>query len=71
MKKLLIVLFAFASTKSFAQKWETIKGNGQIKTETRQVNTFTSLTSQGSMNVEISYGSSNSLTIEADENLLP
>ena len=71
MKKLLIVLFAFISVKSFAQKWETIKGNGQVKTETRQVTTFSSLASLGSMNVEISYGSSNSITIEADENLLP
>ena len=71
MKKLIIVLFALININSFAQKWETIKGNGEIKKETRELSNFTSLSSQGSMNVEISYGNSNSLTIEADENLLP
>ena len=71
MKKLLIVLFALISIKSFTQKLETIKGNGQIKKEVRELSNFTSLSSQGSMNVEITYGNSNSVTVEADENLLP
>ncbi len=65
-----MVMVAFISLQSYAQKWETIKGNGNVKIETRQVSNFTSLTSQGSMNIEISYGSENSLTIEADDNLL-
>ena len=71
MKKLLIVLFALISLNSFAQRWETIKGNGQIKKETREVSNYTSLASQGSMDVQISYGNSGSIIIEADENLLP
>jgi hypothetical protein len=71
MKKLLIALFALISLNSFAQPWETIKGNGQMKKETREVSDFTSLSSKGSMNVEITYGNSNSIQIEADENLLP
>ena len=71
MKKLLFVLFAFVSINSFAQNWETIKGNGQIKKETRELGNFTSLSSQGSMNVQITYGNSNSVVVEADENLLP
>ena len=71
MKKLLIAVFALISVNSFAQKWETIKGNGQVKKETREVSNFTSLASQGSMNVQISYGTSNSIVVEADENLLP
>lgn len=71
MKKLLIALFALISLNTFAQKWETIKGNGQIKKETREVSKFTSLASQGSMDVKITYGNSNSIVIEADENLLP
>ncbi len=71
MKKLLFVLFAFVSINSFAQNWETIKGNGQVKKETRELSNFTSLSSQGSMNVQIAYGNSNSVIIEADENLLP
>lgn len=71
MKKLLISLFVLISLNSIAQKWETIKGDGEVKKETREVSNFTSLSSQGSMNVQISYGSSNSVTVEADENLLP
>jgi len=71
MKKLLVALFALINLNSFAQPWETIKGNGQMKKETREVSDFTSLSSKGSMNVQISYGNSNSVQIEADENLLP
>ncbi len=71
MKKLLIVVFAFISLHSFAQRWETIKGNGQIKKETRSVSNFTSLAAAGSMDVQITYGSSGDVMIEAEENLLP
>jgi len=71
MKKLLISLLALISINATAQKWETIKGNGEVKKETREVSNFTSLASQGSMNVQISYGNSNSVIVEADENLLP
>lgn len=71
MKKILISVFALISLNSFAQPWETIKGNGQIKKETREVSNYTSLASQGSMDVQIAYGNSNSVVVEADENLLP
>ena len=71
MKKLLVALFALISLNSFAQRWETIKGNGVVKKETREVSDYTSLVSQGSMNVQIAYGNSNSIVVEADENLLP
>lgn len=71
MKQLLILFLALTSISASAQPWETVKGNGQAKTETRQVNAFTSVSSGGAMNVEIAYGNSNSISIEADENLLP
>lgn len=71
MKKLLIAVFALLSMQTFAQRWETIKGDGNVKKETRQVSEFTSLLSQGAMDVKINYGNSNSVVIEADENLLP
>ena len=71
MKKLPVVLLVLFSVNSMAQRWEKIKGNGQSKTETRQVSDFTSLASQGSMDVVIDYGTSNTITVEADENLLP
>lgn len=71
MKKLLVVLSAFISINTFAQKWETIKGDGNVKKETREVNNFTELASQGPMEVKIAYGNSDKITVEADENLLP
>ncbi|HVZ96720.1 MAG TPA: head GIN domain-containing protein [Chitinophagaceae bacterium] len=71
MKKLLVGLFALISLNSFSQVWVKVKGDGHLKTETRQVSDFTSLSSHGPMDVQINYGSSNSITVEADENLLP
>ena len=56
MKQLMILLFALISINAAAQPWETVKGNGQAKKETRQVNAFTSLSSGGAINVEITYG---------------
>lgn len=50
---------------------KNIKGNGVLKSETRAIGSFTSLSSGGPMNVEISYGTSSSLIIEGDENILP
>lgn len=58
------------SAGSFAQ-WETITGNGNVKKETRQVSGFQGVALSGSMNVELSYGSSNTITVEGDENILP
>lgn len=58
------------SAGSFAQ-WETITGNGNIKKETRQVSGFQGVALSGSMNVELSYGSSNTITVQGDENILP
>jgi hypothetical protein len=71
MKKLLIAILAFISVNTFAQSCETIKGNGVIKKETREVSDYSSLQSRGSMNVQISYGDSKNIVVEADENLLP
>ncbi|CAN5772960.1 head GIN domain-containing protein [soil metagenome] len=50
---------------------KNIKGNGILKSETRDIGAFTSLSSGGPMNVEITYGTSSNLTIEGDENILP
>ena len=71
MKKLFVALFAIITLAASAQKWETIKGNGNVKTESRTVSSYTAIDSRGSMNVEISYGESNTISVEADENLLP
>ncbi len=71
MKKLLISLSVLISFSAFAQPWQTIKGNGQVKKENREMSNYTSLASQGSMAVELAYGNSNQVMVEADENLLP
>lgn len=71
MKKLFILPFMLISISLFAQPWKSIKGDGNVKKETRQVENFTSLSSHGSIDVKINYGNSNSIQIEADENLLP
>lgn len=70
MKKLLFFLFALVSIKTFAA-WETIKGNGILKKETRSASDYFGIQLQGSMNVVIAYGNTNNISVEADENLLP
>ena len=71
MKKLLFAFFALVSLNLSAQPWKTVKGDGNLKKETREVSNFASLSSRGSIDVQISYGTSNSIQVEADENLLP
>jgi hypothetical protein len=70
MKLLLASLVALLSFPAFAQ-WETVSGNGNLKKETREASGYTAVASHGSMDVNISYGNSNTITLEADENLLP
>ena len=72
MKKLLVAFAVLASLQSFAQwPWEKIEGNGQLKKETRNTGNYTSIASSGSWDVMVAYGESNSVQVEADENLLP
>lgn len=70
MKKLLLPLFMLMSFNLIAQPWKSIRGDGNSKKETRQVSDFTSLSSRGPMDVQITYGNSNSIAVQADENLL-
>jgi len=70
MKQLLLLLCLAASIHAFAI-WDVIKGNGISKTETREVTDYTSLSCGGPMKVEIVYGTSNTIQLEGDENILP
>lgn len=70
MKTLLFSLFALIAFSSYSQ-WQTIPGNGNVKKETREVTGFTGVTLSGNMNVHLAYGTSNTITVEGDENLLP
>ena len=70
MKQIFLLACTLLSLKSFAI-WETIKGNGIMKTETRNASGYTGVHLQGSMNVVLHYETSNTISVEADENLLP
>ncbi len=69
MKQLLFLFGAIIIFSSYAP-WETIKGNGVIKKETRSASNYTGISSHGSINVQVAYGNSSNITVEADENLL-
>ncbi len=70
MKTIFVLLLTTISLNTFAT-CETIQGNGSLKKETRSASGYTGIELQGSMDVKIDYGSSNSIIVEADENLLP
>src|SRR6478736_6332696 len=70
MKKVFLFACLAITMNSFAIG-KNIKGNGVLKSETREVGSFTGLSSGGPMSVEITYGTSSSLKIEGDENILP
>jgi hypothetical protein len=69
MKQFLFLLSSIIIFSSYAP-WETIKGNGVMKKETRSASSYTGISSHGSMHVQVNYGNSNNITVEADENLL-
>ena len=71
MKKILLPALVLLSLNTIGQKWKSIKGDGQITKETRTVEAFSSINSQGSWNIEISEGTPGAITVEGDENLLP
>jgi hypothetical protein len=69
--KQILVLFGLIIVLSSYAPWETITGNGVIKKESRAAGGYSGISTQGSMNVQLAYGNSNTVTVEADENLLP
>lgn len=71
MKKLFLALAILIGLNTTAQwNWVAIKGNGVLKKETREVGSFSGITSSGSWDVMIAYGNSTSIEVEGDENLL-
>lgn len=51
--------------------WNGVRGNGDMQKETRKVEGFKSISSRGSIDLRIRQGSSYSLEIEAESNILP
>ncbi len=70
MKKLLLFACLFGSLQSF-DVWKVVKGSGAAKTEQRDASGYTGISSGGPISVDISYGESNSIDVEADDNILP
>src|SRR5688572_18959946 len=64
-----IVIFSIVWSSCFIDE-KRIRGNGAIKTETRQVSSFTGIDVRGNFDVYIKQDSTSSVMIEADENLL-
>jgi hypothetical protein len=76
----LAVLFApqlgWASVPSWGLGWDSdfggaVTGSGVVKTDTRQVKDFTAVSIKYPADVVIQQGTTDSVTLEADENLLP
>ncbi|TAG11093.1 MAG: DUF2807 domain-containing protein [Sphingobacteriia bacterium] len=73
MKKVYLFIFSLISISLSAQWWdsERIDGNGVITKISRNVGDFTSVSSSGSFNVELTFGKPGSISLEGEENLLP
>lgn len=50
---------------------DSLSGNGNVKTETRNVGDFNAVKTSGSIDIEISQGDTYSVSVEDDENILP
>lgn len=63
-------ILLLAGITAFAQR-ERVSGSGSIKKESRNINGFKSIGTSGSFNVYITPGTSKTIEIEADDNILP
>jgi len=71
MKKLLLVpLLVLTGCLNFSG-WQTVRGSGTISTENREVSGFDHVSVSGSGELVLVQGEEESVTIEADDNLLP
>lgn len=74
MKKLfpfiLVILAMLVSINSNANFWrKTVRGNGQVIKQTREVQSFTGISASSGVNVYLFQGKENKVVVEADENL--
>ena len=68
------IAVVFLSTMANAQSWgngEKIKGNGNQKTETRTTPEYDEIKLQGYFDVDLVAGKEGSITVQAEENLMP
>lgn len=71
MKQLLVVSFIAIFLLHSCINRETVHGNGNETTESRNVGSFKEIQLMGSMNVEIKKGDEHAVEVNAEENLLP
>ncbi|MEH0007687.1 MAG: head GIN domain-containing protein [Flavobacteriales bacterium] len=74
MRKITVLCAAFAlATQAQAQLWshKTIRGNHREKTETRIVSDYEGISVAGGFEVHLFSGKEGTLTVKADENVLP
>lgn len=74
MRKTALLCAAFAlATQAQAQFWshKTIRGNHREKTETRSVSSYKGISVAGGFKVHLTSGKEGTLTVKADENVLP
>jgi hypothetical protein len=74
MKQSLLVMMSvcvmiFGSTNLMAQKWQKVRGEGPAVKQDRNGGTFNEIHTHGSFNVEITDGATNSVQVEAQQNL--
>lgn len=62
---------AAAGTSVINGHWPIIEGSGRIVRQARPVAPFTSIVLEDSSNVDVRLGTTRSLTVEADDNILP
>ena len=71
MAALTLVGAAVALATGAAAAWSVVKGNGVTRTESRNVSGFTGISLSVPGNLEVHLGPTESVTVEADENILP
>ncbi|RAJ88201.1 putative autotransporter adhesin-like protein [Chitinophaga dinghuensis] len=75
MKKLTAISLAFIAAivllSSFKTWNERVKGSGVVKTEDRSAGKFTGIATSGIFKVELTQGNSESIKLEAEDNILP
>lgn len=65
------LLLAATALLSFSSQNERIKGNGNVKQESRDASAFTDISTSGVYKVIIEQGTTHSIRVEAEDNLLP
>jgi len=72
MKNLMMlpILMLLVCTSSCSNDDDTLIGSGNLTTETRNVNTFTKISSEGVFEVTVTQGASQSVEITADDNII-